>query len=74
MKQQIFKESSHVVAVLVDLIHENNLPVRIHLSRENCGSYNERRTEALLEYDDNDEALVKEAIRDAFTLTTGVAL
>ena len=72
--RQILKESSHVVAVLVDLIHENSLPVQIHLSREKCGSYNERMTEALLEYDDKDEALVKETIRDAFSLTTGIAL
>lgn len=63
-----------MVEILENLIHEENLPVHIHVAREHDVLTGEPFSRALLEYDEKYSGIVDTVIQDARTLTTGIAL
>lgn len=73
MMHKVVKESCHMVAMLENLILEENLPIHMHVSRDHDET-GEPFSVALLEYDEKDSRIVDTVIQDARTLTTGIAL
>lgn len=74
MMQRKIKENCHMMAMLENLIHEENLPIHMHLSRREYDEAGDPYAVALLEYEEKDAGIVDTAIQDARTLTTGIAL
>lgn len=68
MKKQC-EMNTKVLHVLLDIIHDENLPINIDIGAERCDNNGGKMANVLLEYDIANSPLVNETICRAINLT-----